>query len=598
MGRIDRAAWYLRAPAFGPVREHDDGRPVVATDYTPVERSPNWLRLRELWLGLPPHPHILDALEPGDDGELVLRYAALDWKHPPIRLAANRRATELVAEWGVQLVDAYQMILEEVPLFDVAQFLGPLVMIDLGRAARIGFRPVAPVVACREQSFVHAIGTTLRRYCTDLETDEAATIKHILERCVGPSEPYRTLSTLRVACRSASRDRGVRTGEKLASWTLTEEALGWLALERPTRAVDRFEDALDLDLHSSVAKAGLRRAFDMLGVVGGNIFHDVPRLAAPPITETIQIGWTEAEVTGHSLESERDFGGALANYKRAAIDGTDDVAIYTAIARCQLALGSGGIAVDYAQRALAVASKHGEAHSIRARAYHLSHKYDDALKCTGVWLVVDPNNASAHYTKGRALLALGRPLDARDAFDRAFALDPKMLEAMLLRREADRAASQVRDEVGTQSAIEIDLPEQLAILRPALASGRIDQALAILERPEYDADGVAKLVHAHCLAFDKRYDDALAVYELVATLAPMQHRAAALGKAHMVLALGRADEALVLFEQLIIATPTDLDAIEGHALALHLLGRDAEADAELGKIVAASGGRSELRVRR
>jgi tetratricopeptide (TPR) repeat protein len=597
VGRLECADWHLRSPAFGPVREHDDGRPVVAADYAPVEPSPHWSALRELWLGLPPHPHILDALEPGDGGALVVRYASLDWKHPPILLGINRRASELVAEWGVQLIDAYQMILEAVPPLEVGHFLGPVMMIDLGSAARIGFRPVPPVVACDERSFVHTVGKSLRRFCTNLETDEAAPIRHILDRCGGPSAPYQTLGELRAACRPLSGDHAVRTGEKLASWSLTEEALGWLALDQPLHAVDRFKGALELDLHSSIARIGLRRAFDLLRIVGGSLVETV-RHEAPWNEQRARIAWSEAEQQGHVLESERAFKNALAVYLQVSEHDAHNVFLNTAIARCNLALGSGGIAVDYAQRALARASNHTEAHSIRARGYHLSGRYDDALASADAWLVADPNNASAHYTKGRALLALGRPLDARDAFARAYELDPRLPEAMLLRREADRTVSQVRAEVGTQPAIEIDLPEHLAILRPALATGQIAQVLAILERLEYDRDAVAKLVHAHCLAFDKRYDDALAMYDHVAELEPMQHSAAALGKAHMLLALRRADEALALFEQLVIATPTDLEAIEGRALALRLVDRDAEAEAELDKVVAASGDRSALRVRR
>jgi len=79
----------LRSSEFGSVREYDDGASeFVALEYRPFEHAANgeWLRLRELWLDLPPHPHVLDAIDRGDAGGLLLRYAAFEWHHPQIRL--------------------------------------------------------------------------------------------------------------------------------------------------------------------------------------------------------------------------------------------------------------------------------------------------------------------------------------------------------------------------------------------------------------------------------------------------------------------------------------------------------------------------------
>lgn len=70
------------------------------------------------------------------------------------------------------------------------------------------------------------------------------------------------------------------------------------------------------------------------------------------------------------------------------------------------------------------------------------------------------------------------------------------------------------------------------------------------------------------------------------------------GKAHALLALGRADQALAEFDRARAAAPGNLEALEGRAIALRELGRDAEANDELGRVIAASGVRSELGVRR
>src|SRR5258706_13257547 len=137
--------------------------------------------------------------------------------------------------------------------------------------------------------------------------------------------------------------------------------------------------------------------------------------------------------------------------------------------------------------------------SIRTRAYLADAKPEDALKAADAWIAIRSIDAAAHYARGRALFALSQFVDAREAFDRACALDPGMLEAIMLRREADRGARRVRAEVGTQPALELDLPEHLSGLRSALVSGRSEDILRAVARPEHDADPIAKLLHAQCL---------------------------------------------------------------------------------------------------
>jgi tetratricopeptide (TPR) repeat protein len=170
-----------------------------------------------------------------------------------------------------------------------------------------------------------------------------------------------------------------------------------------------------------------------------------------------------------------------------------------------------------------------------------------------------------------------------------------MLEAMLLRREADRAIRNLKSTVGTQPQLEVPLPEHLSNLRPLLASGRVADLIAALAEPQYDSDAAAKLLHARCLAFEQRHEEAVAMFDRALQLSPDVRRDAVFGKAHSMLALDRAADALRLFEDLRASAPTDLDIVEGRALALVKLGRDAEAERELQRLVTASGGRSELR---
>jgi tetratricopeptide (TPR) repeat protein len=497
----------------------------------------------------------------------------------------------------------FASIVAKVPSSAVTQLLRPVVKIDLGEAARVGFLPVVQAndeIARElpketlgnrgrvdERALVYVIGRALRGLIASLDGEYLALQRVIIERCIEekPAKRYRTLQDLESAWTYAAAEK-VTWGESesLESWQLAEEATGWLAFGNRSEATWRFERAWGMDPKSPLANEGLRH-------VGLSIpaFHS-PWDPPPPLA------WTDVVEQGARLEAERAFKGALGLYADVRLDGKNDLAVYLAIARCQLALGVPGIALDYAGRALAVDSTNVDALSIRTRACLLDRKPEDALNCADIWIAEHSLDASARYARGRALFALGRFEEAREAFERACLLDPRMVEAMLLRREADRAMRRVRETVGTQPEIDLELPEHLSELRDAFAAGRIEGMLRVIERPEYDNDAVAKLLHAQCLAFEKRYADAVLMFDRVAQLSTEHEPAAILGKAQALLALNRADEALALFDRACAAAPSDLEAIEGRALALRKLGREAEADDELQRVVAASGGRSDLRV--
>ena len=511
----------------GSLREYDDGRPVVAMTYPLADA-----KLRALWLDLSPHPHIVDALDAIDDGALLLRYAALEDK------PAAPGPQQLVA-WGLQIIDAYQAILAELGPADTARFGRPSVRIDAGGAARLVFQPVEPVGPADERAVVEVIVAALRELGADMK-------------------PAATLAKLRKVWSRKGVGAGVRAGEQLASWMLAEEGLGWLALGQTMRAMDRFETALELDPASPIAEVSLHRAFAQSGIVSGSVSAR-PRGPAPPPPRAgyshrpppvPPLSWSAADAQGHELEMQRAFADALAVYGRAKLDGTHDASIHTAKARCYLGLAQGRKAVTFARHALTSRPLHVEALSILSRAHQLDHQCDEALAFADRWLAIDAKDPGAHYTRGRALLGLARFVEARDAFDRALALHPELLEAMLLRREANRALARLQAHLGTQPELDIEMPEHLAHLRDALVHGRIGEIITDLERPAHDADPEAKLILAHCLAYERRWADAIALYDRVAALSTDHERDAALGKAHVLLASGRTDEALAAFERL------------------------------------------------
>ena len=166
----------------------------------------------------------------------------------------------------------------------------------------------------------------------------------------------------------------------------------------------------------------------------------------------------------------------------------------------------------------------------------------------------------------------------------------------MLRRQADRAIRRLGKRVGTAVAMTIEIPEHLAVLREPLAAGRVQDAIAVLERPEYEHDAIATLVRAECLAFDQRHEEAIALYERAAALAPEQRPKTVVGKVHALLALDRAAEAVAELDA--ARDVVDVELVELRGLVLARLGLPDDAERELGRVVAASGSRSDLRLGR
>jgi Flp pilus assembly protein TadD len=266
-------------------------------------------------------------------------------------------------------------------------------------------------------------------------------------------------------------------------------------------------------------------------------------------------------------------------------------------ARASLKAGDAIYALEMTERLLRRSPDHFEASSIAIEALLRLGRFPEALEHAD-GLVARANDVGRHhYLRGKALFRLRRLADARDAFERALALDGKLVEAMLLRREVDRAMKAARDEVGAQHAPVIDIPESLAALREVITAGKPRAIIDALSAPEYADNPDAQLMLARHLALDGDPDRAQAVYDRV-MLAPPPHRHQALvGKASLMLAAGALVSALSLFDVVCAEAPTDLDASEGRAQTLERLGRLGEAAAEYRRFVGLASARADLRVR-
>ena len=178
-----------------------------------------------------------------------------------------------------------------------------------------------------------------------------------------------------------------------------------------------------------------------------------------------------------------------------------------------------------------------------------------------------PGSAIAHYRRGRCLFGLRRLVEAREEFERAQQLDPKLVEAMVLRREVDRAIAKVRAAVGTPLRQQPVIPEHLTEVRAAMARGSIDDAVAWLESHDI-GDGSARLLLGQLLIGKDRFGDAVAAFDRVS--GDLMY-AAFVGKARALAALGRGEEALRILDRVCAEQPDLGEAVFVRARVVDLL---------------------------
>ena len=514
MDWLERCDWAKRSPEFGVLGE-DVTR--VQMEYLPVLPKRAW----DLWHALPDQTNILRVDRVG-----FLRYAAFDWTHQRLAIDSPTALARL-GSWGLVLARAYRHVAKWAG-DDSAWLAQPLVKFDLEGVMRIGFLPAAgehlppetldqwPL--CDERALVYVVARTLVSLAVDVPWGEhmGKVLTRALDR--DPSKRYAALglfeSQLAAAgARHIPRDAPSRN----RSWPHIETGLGWLAIDRREIANACFRDALRFDPQSMTAR----------------LF--VEHTASKESQETVTLSpWRDLRERGLACEKLHDWTGALALYKHVQCE--DDNAVIEhalARARCRLALGDGDRAVAFAREVLARDPARHEARAIEVRALLEAKLYDDAIVAADAWISSN-DDGEAHYARGRALLALKRLVEARDAFDRACVLTPKLVPALWLRSAVDRSLGRLRAVVGTPVPMPVDLAP--GPVRDALVAGRVPEAIALLEREP------PQQLLGDLLLYAGRYDDALRVFET------LDGNAALAGKARALIDLGRTDEALAILD--------------------------------------------------
>lgn len=181
--------------------------------------------------------------------------------------------------------------------------------------------------------------------------------------------------------------------------------------------------------------------------------------------------------------------------------------------------------------------------------------YEDALTLAGRGLVRAPRSPELHHLRGVALANLGHPAEAIAALDQALALAPGWIDALVDLAQLLFQAERYETLLERLSGLEGRTP------RHAEAHALRGRTLSVLGRQ----------------------DEALAAFEQARALAPDDGGIAA-DLAALHIEAGRAEPALELVEPLLAASDPPPRPLYLHGIALGMLGREAEAEADIARL--------------
>jgi cellulose synthase operon protein C len=149
-----------------------------------------------------------------------------------------------------------------------------------------------------------------------------------------------------------------------------------------------------------------------------------------PLLASEAAGASALGAAGAAALMAGDPAAAEAYYARAAVARPEDFRTRTALAMSRLARGNEGPAFSELEL-LASQSKDDYADAALVSERLKRSQLDDALKAVDKMLAKQPDSAQAHELRGRVLVAKRDLAAARQAFEKALSLEPRMLLAMV-----------------------------------------------------------------------------------------------------------------------------------------------------------------------
>jgi tetratricopeptide (TPR) repeat protein len=418
------AGWEHRTADFGDLRAFDDGRMIVVMEYlAPIAPATS-----EVWLNLPRHPNLLDAIE-RSRGRLLLRYAAMNWWRQKLDIG-SKQARATIASWGVQLATMFDALLDAVPPKQHEHLLSMSAFRDLDDEVRIAFstrdqfRP--PERRVGERAFVYAIGRILESL---VEKMPDSSIGHIIGRCIDaePRSRFPSLRALEMFCRRHARKEPLRLATRQIAWEHVEEGIGWLAVEDTARAIASFKDASLYPHYARYWEWGLRHT-------GGRarpivIVHTKSELRplVPPIEPSppvIGASALEATLSRHRVER------ALGRWRsQAGLAVGQRLDVPESLREVREMVLAGHVRDAIAALSTESFADNLDAPLFRARLLAMDQQYDRAAEAFAA-IVDGPHREEARLALARVTIDLGEVDQALAMLDELLATRPRDLGAL------------------------------------------------------------------------------------------------------------------------------------------------------------------------
>ena len=262
------------------------------------------------------------------------------------------------------------------------------------------------------------------------------------------------------------------------------------------RALDLFEQALELDPTFALAHAGIADVF-----IASGIFETMPPAEAFPLAHMAadraraldpSLSEAHASLGAIALFYDWNFPAAREELERAVSLNPSNVSAYNWLALYHAFRGDSATALDWARRGvkidpLAAPASYGELFTL-----FVGRRYEEAIECAERVLSLNPAYGEGYRCLGACLLALGRTAPALDAFRQAVKIGgsyawavANLASAVAYVGNLDEA-ERLLAGLEKRSRDEWVSPMTLGVVYAAL--GRTDDALDAIERSVQEHD--------------------------------------------------------------------------------------------------------------